>query len=135
MPFSGVERGRLGLLAVFSRVAPGVVAQVRSPRRAVGGGYSIVASPAVCGEFAGDGDHDDQAGLASGLERVPAPVQPASATVGLGSYGEGFAFASAFEGDAQAWSAALMLGGLDQKPASVCVAGLGDRALTAALAA
>ena len=37
MPFSGVERGLLGLLSVFSRVAPRVVAPVRSPRRAVGG--------------------------------------------------------------------------------------------------
>jgi hypothetical protein len=35
----------LGLLSVFSRVAPRVVAPVRSPRRAVSGrGYSIVAS-------------------------------------------------------------------------------------------
>ena len=33
--------------------------------------------PAVSGELARDGDHDDQAGLASGLERVPASVEPA----------------------------------------------------------
>src|SRR5438034_11613437 len=39
----------VGLLAVFSRVAPRVVAPVRSPRRAVaGGGYSIVASAGQC---------------------------------------------------------------------------------------
>ena len=39
----------VGLLAVFSRVAPRVVAPVRSPRRAVaGGGYSIVASAQQC---------------------------------------------------------------------------------------
>ena len=46
VPISGVEHGRRwGLLTAFSRVAPRVVAPVRSPRRAVGGrGYSIVAS-------------------------------------------------------------------------------------------
>jgi hypothetical protein len=39
----------LGLLPVFSRVAPRVVAPVRSPRRAVDrGGYSIVASAQQC---------------------------------------------------------------------------------------
>jgi hypothetical protein len=41
--------------------------------------------PAVSGELARDGDHDDRAGLASGLERVPASVEPAGAAVGLGS--------------------------------------------------
>ena len=38
--------------------------------------------PAVSGEFAGDGDHDDRAGFASALERVPASVGPAGAAVG-----------------------------------------------------
>jgi hypothetical protein len=44
--------------------------------------------PAVSGEFAGDGDDDDRAGLASSLERVPAFVESAGAAVGLGSHGE-----------------------------------------------
>ena len=57
--------------------------------------------PAVSGELARDGDHDDRAGLASGLERVPASVQPAGAAVRLGSHGEGLARASAFQRDAQ----------------------------------
>jgi hypothetical protein len=49
VPISRVERGRLGLLAVFPRVAPRVVAPVRSPRRAVAGsGYSIGASAQQC---------------------------------------------------------------------------------------
>ena len=61
--------------------------------------------PAVSGELARDGDHDDRARLASGLERVPASVQPAGAPVGLGSHGERLAGASAFERDAQARTA------------------------------
>jgi hypothetical protein len=65
----------------------------------------------VSGELAGDGDHDDRAGLASGLERVPASVEPAGAAVGLG------------------------LDGLDQESARVRVAGLGDPALAAPLPA
>ena len=73
----------------------------------------------MSGEFARDGDHDDQARLASGLERVPASVQPAGTRVRLGSHGEGLAGASAFQRDAQARSAALMPGSLDQQPACV----------------
>ena len=42
---SGVERDPLGLLTVFSRVAPRVVAPVRSPRRAVESG-ATPSSPA-----------------------------------------------------------------------------------------
>jgi hypothetical protein len=52
--------------------------------------------PAVAGEFAGDRDHDDRAELAAGLERVPACVEPPASPLGLSSYSEGFAFASAF---------------------------------------
>jgi hypothetical protein len=80
----------------------------------------------VSGEPARDGDHDDRAGLASGLERVPASVEPAGAAVRLGSQGERLACASAFERDAQARWAALVPGGLDQETTHVRVAGLGD---------
>lgn len=73
------------------------------------------------GEFAGDRDHDDRAGLAAGFERVPASVEPTAAPLGLGAHGEGFAFASAFEGDAQPGRAALVPGGLDQQPTGVRV--------------
>ena len=89
----------------------------------------------MSGEFAGDRDHDDRAGLPSGLERVPACVQAPGALFGLGSHRERLAFASAFEGDAPTWRAALVPGGLDQEPACVSVAGLADRALAAPLAA
>src|SRR3954452_2613315 len=91
--------------------------------------------PAVSGELTRDCDHDDQAWLASGLERVPAPVQSARARVRLDSHGERLAGASAFQRDAQPRGASLMPGGFDQKPARVRVAGLGNPALTAALPA
>src|SRR5438034_5420148 len=127
----------VGLLAVFSRVAPRVVAPVRSPRRADCWLWLLHRRecPAVSGEFAGDGDYHDRAGLASALERVPASVKPAGAPVRLRSHGERLACASAFERDAQAGRAALVPGGLDQEPARVRVAGLGDRALAAPFAA
>jgi len=67
----------------------------------------------VSGELAGDRDHDDRAGLAAGLERVPAAVKPPSAALGLRLHGERFAVASAFEPDAPAQWAALVPGGLD----------------------
>src|SRR5207248_4098033 len=91
--------------------------------------------PAVSGEFAGDSDHHDRAGLASRLERVPARMQPPAAALGLGLHRERLAVASAFERDAPSRRAALVPGGLDQQPADVAVSGLGDRALSAPLAA
>src|SRR6266699_4015079 len=91
--------------------------------------------PAVSGEFAGDGDDHDRAGLASALEGVPASVKPAGAAVRLRSHGERLACASACERDAQARWAALVPGGLDQETTRVRVTGLGDRALAAPLAA
>ena len=60
-------------------------------------------APSSVRPLAGDGDHDDRAGLAAGLERVPASVEPAGAAVGLGSSGvERLPVASAFERGAQA---------------------------------
>src|SRR5438445_5411891 len=127
----------LGLLTAFSRVAPRVVAPLRSPRRAVCW-WRLPhrrERPAVSGELARDGDHDDRAGLASRLERVPASVQPGGAAVRLGSYGERLACAPAFKRDAQARRAALVPGGLNKEPTRMCVAGLGDRALPTPLPA
>src|ERR1700758_1086513 len=85
-------------------------------------------------ELARDGDDDDRARLASALERVPAPVQPPSAALGLRLYRDRLAGASVFERDAPTRRAALVPGGLDQEPAYVAVAGLGDPALAAPLA-
>jgi hypothetical protein len=135
VPLSGVERGPCGPLTVFSRVAPRVVAPVRSPRRAVDCGRLLHRRerPAMSREFARDGDDDDRAGLASRLERVPAPMQPPSAALGVGLHGEGFAVASAFERDAPTRRTALVPGGLDQERAYVAVAGRGDPALPAPL--
>src|SRR5215216_7861253 len=138
------ERCRSLASSVATRAAPSVL-WGRSSRRCAGAlsspsrwGWRLLhrrECPAVSGEFAGDGDHDDRAGLASGLERVPASVEPAGAAVGLGSQGERFAFAPALEGDAQPRRAALVPGGFDQETACVRVAGLGDCALAAPLPA
>ena len=93
----------VGLLPVFSRVAPRVVSPVRSPRRAVWWWRLLHRRecPAVSGEFARDGDDDDRAGLASGLECVPASVQPPTAAFSLGLHSERLAVSSAFERDAR----------------------------------
>ena len=91
--------------------------------------------PAVAGELARDSDHHDRARLASGLECLPAPVEAAGASIGLGLHGRRLAVASAFQRDAHTGRAALVPGGLDQEPARVCVAGLADRALAAPLPA
>lgn len=57
--------------------------------------------PALSGELTPDGDDDDnRAWLAAGLERLPASVQPAGASVRLCSHGERLARASALERDA-----------------------------------
>jgi hypothetical protein len=89
----------------------------------------------VSGEFARNRDDDDRPGLASSLERVSAPVQPPAAALGLGLHGERFAGASALERDASTRRRALMPSGLDQQPAYVAVACLGDRALATPLPA
>jgi len=89
----------------------------------------------VSSELARDGDDDDRARLASGLECVPAGVQSAGAALGLGLHRERLAMASAFERDAPSRRAALVPGGLDQQPAYMAVACLGDRALATSLAA
>ena len=89
----------------------------------------------MAGELARDCDDDDRPGLASGLERLPASVQPPGAALGLGLDRERLASASAFERDAPTGRRALMPGGLDQQPAYMAVACLGDRALATSLAA
>ena len=87
------------------------------------------------GEFARDGDDDDRAGFAAGLERLPASVQAAAAPLGLSAHSKGLTGASALERDAQSRRWAVVPGGLDQKPTDVAVTGLGDRSLPAPLPA
>ena len=68
---------RLGLLTVFSRVAPrGRFAGAPLPAKAGEGSASpsLRAPPAVTCELARDGDLDDRAWLAAGLECLPAFV-------------------------------------------------------------
>ena len=89
----------------------------------------------MSGEFARDSDDDDRARLASGLECVPALVQPPSAALSLRLHSERLAVSSALKRDASTRRRALVPGGLDQQPAYVAVAGFGDRALAAPLPA
>src|SRR3954469_1198569 len=89
--------------------------------------------PAVSSELARDRDDDDRARLASGLECVPASVQPAGAAPGPGLHSDRVAVSSPLERDTPARGTALMPGGLDQQPAHMAVARLGDPALAAAL--
>jgi len=135
VPFSGVERGPVWAApsVLSGRSSRRCAGALSSPSRCLRRLLHRRERPAVSGELAGNGHDHDRAGLTAGLERVPASVESAGAPLGLGSHGEGFAFASAFEGDAQPCRAALVPGGLDQQPARVCVAGLGDRALAAPL--
>jgi hypothetical protein len=89
----------------------------------------------VPSELARDGDHHNRAGLASTLERVPAPMQPTAAALGLGLHRERLAIASPLERDAPTRRTSLMPSSLDQEPADVAVAGLADPALAAPLPA
>ena len=105
------ERSRSLASSVAADAAAHSVPSGRSSRRFAGALSSPSRSgspllhrrecPAVSGELTRDCDDDDHARLASGLERVPAAVQPARARVRLGSYGERLAGASALQRDAQ----------------------------------
>ena len=84
--------------------------------------------PAVGGELAGDRDRDDPAGFAAGVfELAPAGVQPALRAPGdvddLGC----LPALAALERLTDDGAAAVVVGGLDQQPAGVGGAGLGDR--------
>src|ERR1039458_7632964 len=84
--------------------------------------------PAVGGELAGDRDGDDPAGFATGVfELAPAGVEPALRFPGdVDDFGWVAALA-AFERFTDSWAAAIVPGCLDQQPAGVGGAGLGDR--------
>ena len=92
--------------------------------------------PAEAGELAGDGDRDDRAALAAlGVESSPDVVQAALGLPGdLDDVGWLSVLAAA-ERLSLRGRAAVVPGGLDQQPAGVPRAGLGDRALPALLTA
>ena len=91
--------------------------------------------PAEAGEFAGDGDRDDRATLAALLsEPAPDVVQAALRLPRDLDDGGGLSLLAALEGGAAGWVLALVPRGLDQQPAGVLAAGLGDLPLAAAFA-
>ena len=91
--------------------------------------------PAEPGELAGDGDRDDRAALAAlGVEPAPDAVQPLLGLPGDRDHRLLLAVLAALERGAEPGWAAVVPGRLDQQPAGVPRAGLGDVALAAALA-
>src|SRR5215210_2058050 len=90
-------------------------------------------APAPSGELAGDRDAADRGALVASVEGDPALVQAAVCALGPLAYRRRLAFAAADQLAAWPVGSAVMPGGLDQQSARVRVAGLGDRALAAAL--
>ena len=92
-------------------------------------------SPAEPGECAGAGARDDRAALAAVLgQAAPDAVQP---LLGLPADRDdvgGLPVLAALEGDAAGGGLAVVPAGLDEQPAGVPRAGLGDRTLPAGLA-
>jgi hypothetical protein len=82
----------------------------------------------VSGELARDGDGDDRASFAAVLECVPALVEAACALVGTCADRGGLSLSAPLERCTRPQRPALVPGRLDQQPARVRVAGLGDRA-------
>jgi hypothetical protein len=86
-------------------------------------------------ELACDGDRDDRAALPTTLECLPAGVEAAGTLVGARADDEWLPVAAPLESRARAERSALVPGRFDQEPACVRVAGLGDPAQAASLAA
>jgi hypothetical protein len=109
-------------------VREGVARRHGCRRNRVWMGYPGGDLPAVGGEFAGDRDRDDPAWFVAGVfELAPAGVEPALRAPGdVDDLGCVSALA-ALECFPDRGSAAVVLGGLDQQPAGVGGAGLGDR--------
>ena len=89
--------------------------------------------PEEAGEFAGDRHGGDVGGFAAFAQALVEAVEPA-----LGAQSDldnvvGLSGAAFCERDAWAWLAQVVPGGLDEQPTRVAGAGLGDRALAAAL--
>src|SRR5581483_2676897 len=96
--------------------------------RLLGAGLHGRERPAVAGEFACDRDRDDRASLATPLERLPATVETARASLGLGTNSGRLSLPAPRQDRALPQRPALVPGGLDEQSAGVAVAGLGDRA-------
>ena len=139
-PLSEIERGRRpgggGGCSQSARGRWGANASPRRPgRRRTGWLVDERDLPAVGGQLAGDGDGDDAVLLAArGLQQSPAGVQPALGAPG-GVDGAGALPAlAALEGHPDRGVVAVVVGGLDEQPAGVGGAGLGDGALAALVA-
>ena len=88
--------------------------------------------PAEAGEFAGDRDRDDAVGLVAGVfELAPAGVQPSLGAPGDVDGLRRLAALATLELGGDGGVSLVVVGGLDQQPAGVGGAGLGDRALAA----
>src|SRR5688572_22812073 len=91
--------------------------------------------PAEPGEFAGGGDGDDRAALGALLESLPGAVQALLRAPGDRDRVGGLAVLAVAQRAADGGPLAVVPGGLDQQPAGVARAGLGDRAEASLLAA
>ena len=90
--------------------------------------------PAEAGELAGDRDGDDPVGFLAGVfELAPAGVQAALCAPGDIDHLRRLVALAKLEVPADAWMPAVVIGRLDQQPAGVGRAGLGDRPLAALL--
>src|SRR5438552_14981578 len=115
------------------RVAASSAEACRSVRSRVGVGPRN--RPAEAGEVAGDGDCDDRLALAAfAVESPPELVEALLRFPGDRDRLGGLVLLAALERRACAWRAAVVPGGLDEQPAGVARAGLGDRALPPCLA-
>lgn len=124
------------LLMADSRVAPRAACTVPvSRRRLVGWSVHDRQTPAPAGELAGHGYSADGGAFTAAVKPAPAAVQPPVADLGTSAHGGRLAVLAAEQFPAQSIAFAVLPGGLDQRPAGVGVAGLGDRTLAATLAA
>src|SRR5207247_9089808 len=92
--------------------------------------------PAEAGQLPGDGNGDDRAALSA--LAIQAPPDAVQALLGVPSDrddGRGLAVLAALESLAACWRLAVVPRGFDEQAPGVARPGLGDRALTAALAA
>src|ERR687898_1706355 len=91
--------------------------------------------PAEAGQLAGDGDGDDRAALAAlGVQALPAAVEALLGGPGDRQHVGGLSGLAALERLPLGRCAAVVPGGLDEQPAPVPGARLGDLALPAGLA-